>query len=53
MPVNLWAATTAPPIHAGQTQVMIGGNRPEPGPEAARPSSLVPAKNDRPVHSCT
>ena len=49
MPVNLCAAMTAPPIHAGHTQVSIAATAQNHGQKPRGARSLVPAKNERPV----
>ena len=49
MPVNLCAAITAPPIQAGQAQVSTAAMAQNHGQKPRGASSLVPAKNDRPV----
>ena len=49
MPVKRCAAITAPPIHAGQAKVTMLTTAQNHGQKPNGLSSLVAAKNDRPV----
>ena len=49
MPVNRWAAMTAPPIQAGQPDTRIVMMAQYQGQKPFGPRSAVAAKKDRPV----